>query len=947
MYFRNLRLLVLLSALVWAGSLSAQSFLLTFTVKDTANQEALLGVNAVLKSFRDSSKTYGAVSDVNGKISFSDVERGGYSLSLSYVGYQTKTRFVRVMENQDLGTLYLKEDATFLGTVQVREQRLGAIQKGDTTEYTADAFKTNPDADVADLVKKMPGITVDKNGVSAQGEQVKKVLVDGQEFFGDDATLVLKNLPAEIVDKIQVYDQQSEQSQVTGVDDGNTQKTINIITKTGKSNGQFGKAYAGYGTDKRYTSGLSFNVFDGNRRFSVIGMSNTINQQNFNTDDLLGALSVSNNQRGYGGGRGGRGGGSGANPGDFMVGQQNGINTAHSLGLNFQDAWFKKRLKFTSSYFVNANDNANAASLERNYFINEEGSQVYREMQNSPAYNLNHRWNARLDFNLDSHQYLYYRPRLSTQANLANFNSTSSNALNNLLLSSSAMNQSNERTGYQWNQDLGYRYSFNKRGRTAAFTFRQSQSESDRTQYLLANNEAYDENQVLDSAWALNQQTLNPGLSNSYETRFSYSEPIGKMGSLSVEYNPEWGRQLSDKQTNNATAPGEYTELDTSLSGVLTRTTQTQSGGLAFRFGGRKSMFMLRLNYQSTNLKIEQELPAAANFSRRFNNVLPMAFWRMRLSGNDQIRVFFRSSTTLPSSSQLLEVIDNSNPVLLSTGNSSLNQSLNSMLVLRYNKTFTKSGQTLFSFLSFNYVRDVIGNSSYQAFRDTTIAGVFLNRGTQLFRPVNLPESYALSSNITWGTPLKWIKSNFNVNASYRYTQTPGLVNEVLNQSNTHAYTLSGVLSSNVSEKLDFNLSYTADINRSSNSLQPQLNNNYLYQAWLGNLVWNPWNKLFLSSDVSVSKFTGLSDGFNQNFAIWNAGIAYKFLRKDAGELKLYAFDILRQNNSIARSITETYVEDTETQVLQSYFMLNFTYTFRNFRTKKAADLPESQDRFH
>ncbi|TNE80085.1 MAG: TonB-dependent receptor [Bacteroidetes bacterium] len=947
MYFRNLRLIVLLSSLVWVGSLSAQSFSLTFQVKDTSSKEALVGVNAVLKSFRDTTKLYGAVSDANGKVSFTNVDRGGYRLSLSYIGYQNKVQFVRMMESQDLGVLWLLEDAEMLGTVEVKEQKVTAVQKGDTTEYNADAFKTNPDADVGDLIKKMPGITVDKNGVSAQGEQVKKVLVDGQEFFGDDATMVLKNLPAEIVDKIQVYDQQSEQSQVTGVDDGNTQKTINIVTKTGKSNGQFGKAYAGYGTDSRYQSGINFNLFDGNRRFSLIGMSNNVNQQNFNTDDLLGALSVSSNQRGFGG-RGGRGFGGRANPGDFMVGQQSGINAAHSLGMNYQDAWFNKKLKLTTSYFINANDNQNASSLERKYFVNEDGNQVYRESQVNPAYNLNHRWNARLDLTLDSHQYIYYRPRLSTQANLANYTGTSLNLLNEQTLSNSLINQSNERTGYQWNQDIGYRYSFDKRGRTAAVTFRQSQTESDRIQYLISENETFDENMAVDSIWNLNQQTLNPGKTTNYEARVSYSEPIGKMGNLSFEYRPEWGSQLTDKRTSNLSGTGFYDQLDSSLSGVLTRNTETQAGGMAFRYGNRKSMFMIRLNYQSTDLTIDQALPTTANFSRRFNNILPMAFWRKQLKGNDQIRVFFRSSTSLPSSSQLLEVVDNSNPLLLSTGNSQLKQAQNNALVVRYNKTYTKTSRTLFTFLSLNYNRDVIGNSSYQALRDTTIAGVVLSRGTQLFRPVNLPESYSASTNITWGTPVKWLKSNFNVNASYRYSNTPGLVNDVLNKSITHAYTLSGVLSSNISERIDFNLSYTADINRSSNSLQPQLNNNYLYQAVLGNVVWNPWKKLFLSSEMSYSKYTGLGDGYNQNFTIWNMGVAYKFLKKDAGELKLYAFDLLGQNNSIARSITETYVEDTETQVLQRYFMLNFTYTFRNFRSAKVAtpDTPPSHGPF-
>lgn len=936
--YRSYRLAVTLICFLWVAvmKVTAQDLSLKLVIKDSTNKEALVGVNAVLRSLRDTTKMYGTVSDVNGLIQFNGLTRSPYRLSLSYIGYHTKELPVRLNESKDLGTIYLIEDTKALDEFQVKESKLGAVQKGDTTEYNADAFKTNPDADVGDLIKKMPGVTVDKDGVQAQGEQVKKVLVDGQEFFGDDATLVLKNLPAEIVDKIQVYDQQSEQSKMTGFDDGNTQKTINIVTKTGKANGQFGKAYAGYGTDNRYNAGVNFNVFNGKQRISVIGMSNNINQQNFASQDLLGVLSVNNSGRGRG--RGGFRGGVSSNPSDFLVGQQSGISTTHSLGLNYIDVLANGKLKLNASYFITAGDNENTSTSIREYFVNENDNQNYSDLQSSPSYNLNHRFNMRLEYTIDSNNTIFYRPQFSTQANFSNSGSLAENYTPQAILSLTNSQLGSERSGFQFHQDLGYRHSFAKKGRSFALSLGQDENTSESFQNQLSENTYYDAFGNPDSIWFFNQQIKNPGYNSSYEARVVYSEPISKKSQVMFQYNPEYAQSYSDRKIYLPNQLGLFDVLDTGLSGELASRTNSHRFGLSYRLGDRKRMLMISANYQMSELDIDQEFPTQANFKKSFKNFLPMAFMRIRFSQSDHLRIFYRSSTQMPSASQLLEVVNNSNPLLLSQGNKDLKQQLTNRFGVRYNKTFSKSGRTLFAFANMNINSDVIGSSTFVASSDTTVNGVELARGTQLTRPVNLPASYEFSSFLTFGTPLKFIKSNLNLNLNYRYTELPGLVNDVLNKSVTNAYNISAVLSSNISEKIDFTLSYTVDFNKSRNSLQPSLNNDYVLQAAGGNITWNAWKSLFLNSEVALTSYKGLGGIYDQQFALWNAAVAYKFLKNNAGEFKLSVFDILKQNNSISRTITETYIENTQTEVLQQYYMLTFTYTFRNFRPKKLSE---------
>ncbi|NJN78712.1 MAG: carboxypeptidase regulatory-like domain-containing protein [Saprospiraceae bacterium] len=321
----------------------AQSYTVSGKIVDE-NDDNVIGANVSLKTATDS-LFRAAATNQYGNFTLENVPQGSYQLKVSYIGFKTYYQQVFVRGNLDFGFVTINTDKVALEEVEVVEQVLTVVQKEDTTEINADAFKTNPDATAEDLLKKMPGVTSTNGKISAQGEEVKEVLVDGRPFFGNDPNAALKTLPAEVVAKIQIYDKESEQSQLTGVSDGQTTKTINIITKSNMRAGEFGKIYTGYGYDNKYAAGGNINFFKNARRISIIAQTNNVNQQNFSNDDLLSVMGSS--------GRGRRGGGRGGdeNSGDFLVNAQNGISTTHAFGVNYSDKWGEK-LDVSGSYFL-------------------------------------------------------------------------------------------------------------------------------------------------------------------------------------------------------------------------------------------------------------------------------------------------------------------------------------------------------------------------------------------------------------------------------------------------------------------------------------------------------------------------------------------------------------------------------------------------------------------
>lgn len=881
---------------------------------------------------------------------------GRYLLKATAEGYEPLTStfsFENNGESYDLRILYMKgSDTGKLKEVLIVSDASPVRLKGDTTEHAASAYKTNPDATAEDLVTKMPGITNNNGQLQAQGENVKQVLVDGRPFFGDDPNTVLRNMPAEVIDKIQVFDRRSDQAQATGFDDGNTSKTLNIITRQQFRNGTFGRVNGGYGTDDRYKFSGNANRFKGAERFTVLGAVNNINEQNFSSEDLMGVMAGSGGggMRGMmgmmGGGMRRPGGGSYGPPSpsdNFSVDQRNGITQTVALGLNYSNKWKKSELSF--SYFANSTENSNVSGTRRYYVTGNENGLLYKETNNALTRNTNHRLNARWEWKPDSMRSFLLTPKISVQQNKPETNVSGLNTVNNLLINSTANFYKASLTGYNASMGLQYNVRYKKRGRSLTLNA---------TPGLSGNNG----NSSWTTATAQKLDTI-PVLFNNVKSdqdratltgngSITFTEPAGKNGLLSFSINGNFNKTQSDRFTNAFdSATLEYTRPDTLLSNNFKSLYSNASAGVSYRWQKSRWSWNISVNAQQAWLNNDQQFPAVYSLSRPFRNILPGGMLMYKPNEREGLRVFYRSSTNAPSIDQLQEVANNSNPLNVSMGNSNLRQDFQHALFSRYSWVNVKKGSSVFLMISGTLTQDFIGNTTTIAFEDTQIAGtsISLRRGAQLIRPENLDGNRSFRTFANYSIPVKKLKCNLNMNAGASISRTPGKINDVLNYARNFTPSLGIVISSNISEKVDFTISSNTSVTDVKNSLQTSLNSRFTNQNSRFRIQAQPWKGLVVQTEINHQIFKGISGGFNNNFLLWNAGIGYKFLKKKAAEIRITAFDLLKQNNSLSRNITETFYEDVQTNVLQRYYMVTFTYNLRAFKMPEGK--PEERKMWH
>lgn len=950
MHHRKLYLTILFSCL-FAGVLHAQKkYTISGIVKDNVN-EPLIGATISLRNTADSFVA-GTATDIDGHFVLSDIDAGAYRVSISYLGFGDYYKDIQVTDGElNLGIVRMGEvKSTELKEVKIVEKAPPVQQKEDTTQFNAGSYKVNPDATAEDLVRKMPGMDLSSGTPQAQGEQVTKVLVDGKPFFGDDPTSSLKNLPAEVIDKIQVYDEKSDQAQFTGFDDGNTSKTINIITKPNRRQGIFGRVYAGGGTDGttqadgdkdfKYNVGGNINYFEGNRRISLIGQTNNINIQNFASQDLLGISGGSGGRNFGGGGRRGGGPGGGGNS-NFTVGAQNGISKTNAVGLNYSDKWGKK-IDVTASYFFNNTNNVTQQDIQRNYVLPSVAGQTYHETNSSNTNNYNHRFNMRLNYNIDSSNSILFVPSLSFQDNNSNsFQDSRTLAANSDVLNTSQNTYSSNLSGYNLNGMLLYRHKFNKKGRTLSLWANGGYNKSD------GNSSLYAPVTNIDTAYTLNQRSnfLKDGW--NINSNINYTEPLSKKSFLQIQYGLNYQQSESDKRTYNfSDQTNDYTSPDTLLSNIFSTDYITNKGGLSYRYMDTFFNFNIGVDFQNANLDNQRILPYSGTLQRSFNNILPSARFQYNFDKKKNLRLFYRTSTNAPSVDQLQDVINNANPLQQSSGNPNLVQSYQHNLMARYSATNTNRGSTFFAMLSGSLMQNYIGNSTIIANAPVTLEnGVELKPGEQFSRPENMDGYYNLRSFATYGMPLTALKSNLNLNASAGYVRTPGIINSQKNFANNTSLGLGIVLSSNISEKIDFTLSSNSNYNIVKNTLNTSSDSRFFNQNTRLALNYIFWKGIVFNTELNHQYYTGLSEGFNQNYLLWNMSLAKKVFKNQQGEIKISVYDLLKQNNSIVPTVTETYTQYTQTNVLRQYFMLTFTYNLRFFKGGASMKDVENQDR--
>ncbi|MCA6074573.1 outer membrane beta-barrel protein [Fulvivirga sedimenti] len=893
------------------------------------NDQVLPGATVQFRLVKDTTITTFASSNAKGNYEVKLPEDGFYKLQVSFIGYQPFTRILRITgPDYRVPDIQLVEQTELLKEVRITDKPIVVVQQGDTTAFLASGFKTNPDATAGDLLKKMPGVVVDGNGVQAQGESVQRILVDGREFFGNDPAATLRNLPADVIEKIEVFDQLSEQAQFSGYDDGNTVKTINIVTKPETRNGSFGRVYAGGGTDAHYNLGGNINFFNDQQRISIVGLSNDINLQNFSSEDLVGVASSSSSGRGRGGGNFGGGRNNGAN--NFLTSQQNGISQVNSFGINYVDEFLNGDLKLSASYFFNHATNTNDQKSLREYFLSADSSYFYEQNSIQDNVNYNHRFNSRIQYSIDKKNMLIVTPALSLQNNTNQLTTSilTSNMADELISGSENM-QLNDLQGINFSNNLVFRHAFERRGQTLSFGLRNSYLKSDGNIDLNAIN-YYNRTTVISDTLA--QETDRFSLQKSVQGNVTYTDRLGEKFQLQLTQTME--RRWNESDNKNYDLRSEERELNPELSNVFESiyTTYTSTAGLSYR--GEIGSVRAGLAYEHARLENEQLFPQTDQLTRSFNNILPTVSGRFNLTEDKNLRFFYRTNTDAPSISQLQNVIDNSNPLILTTGNPALDQAYSHRLVVRYSNSNQQSSASFFGFISAQTAANYISNETIIAENEDILVGDYLLRkGSQITRPVNLDGYWNVRSLLTYSIPSILLKSIINVNAGINYNKIPGLINEQSNTSNNYGFSAGIVIASNISERVDFNIGYSGNFNIVDNSIQPELNTNYLNSSFSAGLNWIFGQGWVFRTDINYQRYDGLSEGFNQNYALWNASLGKKFMADDRAEVSLRVFDILKQNQSITRTVTETYIEDATSVVLQQYVMLNFMYRIRNFKT--------------
>lgn len=961
---RYLLLIFAIAAII--APASGQQAQVTATVMDRTTRTPLVGANITLIYSNDTTQRHYGTTNKDGKFVVSNLITGQYALKVSFVGYLEMLRNLTVTgKGLDLGIVYLNQRPILMGEYVVEGLVPQVVQVGDTLQFNSKAFKLNVDASAEDLVSRLPGVTVENNTVKAQGEEIAQVFVDGKRFFGDDPMIALRNLPAEVIDKIQVYDKLSDQSELTGFNDGQTTKTINIITRQDRRRGQFGRLVGGYGDQGKYQAAANINMFQSGRRITALAQSNDINQQNFSMQDFLGAMGGGGGGGGFGGGMGGgmRGGGGGAGGGggmrpgggpgggggggrgfggalpaqvaqqmsNFSIGQQNGISTTHALGGQLTDSWWTG-LDVEANYFFNLADNQRDDLTDRQYFLSPDTSQYYRQNSVSNGKNYNHRLNMRFEYAIDSTNEIIFAPRLSLQSNAT----TSSVAgltwwLQNISLSQSGtMNRTNV-DGYTSSNAITYRHKFDIPGRSISIQANANMNDRKSDRYIESQNLYYVGRTTQTDSLDQLANTSTKGYSLS--ATVAYTEPVTASGLFQINYSISKTDNSTNKRSFNLNAlTGLYDMPDLTTTNEVQSGYLTHRGGLGFQYRGDGHDINFGLGYQSASLSADRTFPKRIATDKTFANVLPMATLRIGVTRTNNIQILYRTATSPPPIGQLENTIDNTNPLLLSAGNPDLKQTYAHSLTARYTTTNLVSMESFFLMVSGGITQDYIANSLLLAPKDTLLeGGVILKQGSQLTRPLNLGNQNTLRAMGTYSFPFTFISSNVNFTSGLTFNQTPSLINSITNTANTITLSEGFGVASNISKDLDFAISYTANFNSLKNSIEASSDNTYFSHTASIRFNWTFWGGLTLRTDARNQMYTRSDVGYNQSYTLWNITLAEKFLKDNAGELSLQAFDVLNQNKNINQTVTDSYIEVQQTNNLHQYFLLTFTYRLSNF----------------
>lgn len=962
----------------FSTSMKQRSLLLTFCLISLFNIYAIditgytydekdntpLSLSTVkLITSRDSSFVAGTTSGENGFFKLSDVKAGGYILAVSYIGYKTFYKDIKVVQNSGnmaLGKLMISENTVVLKETTVIGVKTVIKVKEDTIEYNADSYKTQPNAVVEDLLKRLPGVEVGSDGkITSQGKEITKILIDGKEFFSDDPKVASKNIPVDMVDKLQVVDRKSDLARITGVDDGEDETVINLTIKKGMNNGWFGNATAGYGTDDRYGANAIVNRFWNGNQISFIGGANNTNNLGFT--DSNGARF-----RRFGG--------------------TNGINTSQNFGINF-NVGNGDHFRVGGDVMYSHSDNDSRESLNRQYIFADSTSYYSsKSVSRDKAHNI--RGDFRLRWEIDSFNIFEFRPNFSFNFNnsaKADSSLTNAGDADRTLVNKSLNLYNSDGNSYEFGGEFVFNHKFrNRPGRafSAQVRYRFSDVTEDGTTY--SKNTYY----LLDNEEITDQIYNNHTWSNLIRGRVTWTEPLGDVKNarfLTFAYMAQYKFNNADKlvyDVDNAVPEnisGKYAVNPLLLSDGFMKTLSRQYGSMVMtnpvllnsvmEFDGvlnedlsnqfRNDFFTQSLQVGFKQVRKKYNLDAglslnpsmsksknlideARNIPTRWVwNFAPYLRYRYKLNTRSNLSIDYRARTTEPSMAQLQPVEDRSNPLRIVVGNPDLKPTFTNNVNIRFNDFNEESQRSIMAMATARVESNsIISTTKYDSNtggQRTTYENVNGVWNARLMAMISMP-----FRNKNW---------QFSNNIYTQYQNSIGYINEQYNRSGTF------VLSENVSlayrtDVLEIEARPYYNLQTTHNTVQQKSNPTvHTFGATMNGTYYTPIG-IVLNTDITFNGTKGYSDGYDKNQWRWNAAVSYQFLKGKSATVSLTVYDILQQKQNISRSVTASYIQDVEYNTLTRYFMLSFSYKFNTFGGKDKVPENKYQDfnrsrRFH
>ncbi len=911
----------LVAFFLFALSSSAQQVHIRGSLVDSSEHKILS--NSVISILRQADSVLLAFTRTNkeGKFSLTTATNGPALILITHPSYADYIDHIDLHTTApiDLGNIYMTLKSQLLQEVVVTGNGLIKI-KGDTIEYKIDSLHMRAGATVEDMLKKLPGITVDKDGkITAQGEAVQKVLVDGEEFFSDDPTIVTKNMLSDAIDKVQVYDKKSDQAAFTGIDDGQKMKTIDLKLKADRKKGYFGKIEVGSDIKKYWNNSAMFNAFQGKRKFALYGITSNTGKTGLDFSESMN-YGTSNMDMGVMDGGGmyiNFGGGDEFDRGNYYG---EGLPKGWNAGMLYSNKWNADKIALNGSYqFKKLNTEARGSTNSKYilpdtlYYINENGSSFSSRFR--------HSMNAIYEYQIDSSASL----KITAQGYKGESRSISYTAAESLNEYGGMVNNSERRMKSASNNqslvsNVLFRKKFKKTGRTLSVNVNGNFNENESDGFLDNTYNFFNELAEKDSTRRTDQEKLNLNRRSIINSRVTYTEPLSKRAILEFNYGLANNYGRSEITTLGKMSPGDikYEDIIDSLSNYYSLNVLTNSAGINYRYAKVKKITLSfggnvsKADFSRRNLKLENSVKYS------FINFFPQANLNLSFGQRGSFYFNYFGNTQAPSIDQIQPIKDNTDELNQRIGNPNLKQAFRQRFNVSYNS---------YKFLS---ERSIYTNFGYSpVFNDFSTLNYIAPNGARISQPINVQGNYNLYGNIGYFKKFKKPDLGIGLNGDLNRSRNTNYLNNQKNITYSYSFGIRPRVSFDKEKKFEISLSPRIGYNFSRTSTRPDIKTSYWTQDYNAYAhVFLPW-KLELHSDVQMS-FRQKTDAFpdNNNAIRWNANLDKKILKNDAGILRFSAFDILNQNIGFQRNITSNFISERTYDTFQRYFMLSVIWNF-------------------